>query len=99
MNANSFAPQPELDNSGECGMICDSRGRPRPGIAIDKDGRVLLWYRDSFGRLQSKHLMYCTASGVVEWRHQDTTLAIGVLLQNPDGAGHFIRLDVPDYSP
>lgn len=79
-------------------MIRDSQGRQRSGIEIDEAGRVLLWFQDQFGRFQSKHLMYCTPTGAVEWRHHSTTLVIGVLLQNPEG-GHFLRIDVTDYKP
>jgi len=79
-------------------MIRDQQGRPCSGIEVDEGGRVLLWYKDQFGRLQSKHLMYCTPTGSVEWRGQTTTVVIGVLRQNPDG-GYFLRIDVPDYKP
>lgn len=60
------------------------------GIRIDDDGRVLVYYRDEFGKLRSKHLMYVTGTRV-EFRHH-TTVVIGTVIE--EEGKRFIRIDL-----
>jgi len=49
--------------------------------------RVLLYYRDSFGKTRSKHLMCCTGVGIVEWRTNNVEIAcsLGTVEVGSDG--------------
>ena len=68
-----------LTNGGIYGKIYE-------GVAVEEE-RVLLYYRDNFGKLRSKHLMCCTGAGIVEWRMRSigVTCSLGTVETDGDG--------------
>lgn len=80
-------------------MIYDERKAPTTGIEIDVEGRVLLWFRDQFGRLRSKHLLFVDVTRrCAEFRRPHGNVTVGVLLEDEQG-NWFIRIDLPDFAP
>lgn len=60
-------------------------GKMYKGVTVEGE-RVLLYYRDGFGKLCSKHLMCCTTTGAVEWRHgPGATCSLGTVEIDSDG--------------
>ena len=64
------------------------------GVEVDGEGRVLLWYKDEFGRQCSKHLLFCNGTQV-EFRQPHVTVTCGTVIC--EEGRYYIRIDLPDY--
>lgn len=80
-------------------MIYDTSNRPTTGIEIDTEGRVLLWFRDQFGKLRSKHLLFVDVTQrCAEFRRPHGNVTVGALLEDERG-NWYIRIDLPGFTP
>ena len=66
----------------------------QPGVRVDEDGRLLICYKDQFGRLKTKHILFCNRT-TVEFRTEHMTVTCGTVLKDKDGR-IYIRIELPD---
>lgn len=77
-----------LTNDDTCGKIYE-------GVVIEGE-RVLLYYRDNFGKLCSRHLMHCTPTRIVEWRMRNIGVTCSLGTVEVDDDGHwYLKLPIP----
>ncbi len=66
----------------------------QPGVQVDSDGRLLIWYKDQFGRMRSKHILFCNRTQV-EFRTAHMTVTCGTVVKDENG-NMYIRIELPD---
>ena len=64
------------------------------GVEVDGEGRLLIWYKDQFGKMRSKHILFCNGTRV-EFRTPYMTVTCGAVVR--DESGHaYVRIELPD---